>query len=223
MDAVVATKEFKEEMTASARTGWRLCGIGLLVILLYATYGRAERVAGLTFGLAGVAEPDQHVEKGDAVLCHFLRARPEPPPLKQGDLVLIRVPGLIAVHAMHGGGEGGEGTRMSGTYVGDRLGQLIALPGDELALTAEGFTVNGRALDARKFPVSKSLRAAFGPIRLGKDKYFVTMEWQTEGALAGTVAAVPYEACICSRQDVLARGVMRWFPFRKWGYLEELE
>ena len=36
-------------------------------------------------------------------------------------------------------------------------------------------------------------------------------------------AEVAVRACVYRRQDVLARGVMRWLPMRKRGFLEELE
>ena len=52
---------------------------------------QVQRVVGFTVGVAGIAVPAHQVELGDSILCRFLAARQEPPPLKRGDLVLVRV------------------------------------------------------------------------------------------------------------------------------------
>ena len=214
MDAVVATKRFKEKMTALARIGWRLFGIALGVFLLYWAYAYVQGVIGLTVGDADVAVPAQQVELGDSILCRFLAEDQELPPLKRGDLVLVRARELYFGDGMAG---------RPGREVGETVGQLIALPGDQLALTKDGFAVNGRALDILKFPVPASLRGQSARLTLGKDGYFVTMEWQMAGHGVGIGGDTVARACVCRRQDVLARGWMRWYPLRKRGFLEELE
>jgi type IV secretory pathway protease TraF len=215
MDAVVATKRFKEKMTALQKIGWRLCGIGFLVILLYAAYNPIQRAAGFAVGNAGVAVPAQPVEVGDSILCRYLAEDVEPPPLKRGDLVLVRV------REIYGEGEGQRG--MGGNYVGEAVGQLIALPGDQVALTPKGFIVNGRALDVLKFAIPASLKGQSARLALGKDEYFVTMEWRIGGHGVVNVAGVAAMACIFLRPDVLARGVMRWSPIWRRAFLKEFE
>jgi hypothetical protein len=209
MDAVFITNPFRDELTAREKMGCRFCGVGVLVILLYAASGTIERVAGFTVGGASVTVPAHQVEWGDNILCRYLRVHPGPPPLHLGDLVLV--------HA-HDARPG-----YSGHYLGDMVGQLIALPGDEVALTEAGFTVNGRALLTEKFPIPASLHGQSGPMTLGKDEYFVTMEWrgQVHGGVVGINAK--FSDCVYDRRDVLARGVMRWLPMRKRGFLEALE
>jgi hypothetical protein len=213
MDAVLITKRFQEAMTALARIGWRLCGLAVLALLLYGVYTVFERTVGYTVGVAGIAVPAHQVELRDSILCRFLEARLESPALKRGDLVLVRVRQSLA----------GDGRSGHGAYLGETVGQLIALPGDELALAAQGFTVNGRVLDLRKFPIPVSLNGQSGSVTLGKDEYFVTMEWRAQGHGVANSARVALRACVYGREDVLARGVMRWFPMRKRGLLEELE
>jgi hypothetical protein len=218
MDAVVGTKRFKEEMTAAARMGWRLFGIGAGVLLLYVVYVQVQSAIGFTVGLSGVTVPAHNVARGDSILCRFLPANREPA-LKRGDLVLVRVSEVI-------NGEGARGTR--GEYVGELVGQLIGLPGDDLRLTPGGFVVNGRAYDPLKFLPQSSLRGQTASRRLGKDEYFVTMVWiaTRRGVPAGAGdagAPVDPRNCVYNRRDVLARGVMRWWPLRKRGFLEEFE
>jgi hypothetical protein len=213
MDAVVSTKQFKDEMTALARIGWRLSGIVVLVILLYGAYVRAQHVIGFTVGDVGVTVPAQQVERGDAVLCRFLEPGADPA-LKRGDLVLVRVRKFQANYDI--------GNGIYDEYVGDQVGQLIALPGDELGLTPGGFTVNGRALDPLKFAVPPWLKAYAGGLSLGKNEYFVTMEYQAQGHGQGGASEIKL-ACVHGRPELLARGVMRWLPMRKRGFLKELE
>ncbi len=214
MDAVLATKQFKEKMTALARIGWRLCGIACFVFLLYVIYMQVEHAVGFTVGLADIAVPAHQVKLGDSILCRYLPASEEPPPLRRGDLVLV--PGREMVY-----GDGAIGTPRA--YVGEIVTQLLALPGDELRLSPDGFTVNGRALDPLKFPIPASLRGQFASLRLGKDEYFVTMEMRTAGYGVARAAEVNLRACVYQRPDVLARGVMRWFPIWNRGFLEALE
>ncbi|MGO8702319.1 MAG: hypothetical protein ACLQVA_00770 [Candidatus Brocadiia bacterium] len=213
MDAVLATKRFKEEMTALQKIGWRLCGIGFLVILLYVVYGQVQRVAGFTLGAAGVTVPADRVARGDVILCHFLPSGREPP-LKRGDLVLVNVRELLSA-------DGGAG--MPGSYVGEMVGQLIALPGERIAVTPAGFIVNGRALDAGNFPVPASLRGQSALATLGKDEYFVTMEWRAQVHGVEVAPEVAIGNCVYRRGDLLARGVMRWSTIWKRGFLKEFE
>jgi type IV secretory pathway protease TraF len=217
MDAVVATKRFKDKMTASAKVGWRLAGIVVLVILLYGTYKEMEHVVGFTVAVADVAVPADQVEPGDSILCRFLPTRAEPPLLKRGDLVLVGV--------NESGANFDIGPGVYHEYLNDLVGQLIALPGEQVAWTQNGFVVNGRALDPLKFPVPAWLRRQSDSRALGKNQYFVTMEWrmQGEGHGYGGVADVIALTCVYGRRDLLARGVMRWLPMRKRGFLEELE
>jgi hypothetical protein len=214
MDAVVATKRFKDQMTALEKVGWRLCGIGFLVILLYAAYGQVQRVVGFTVGVAGVTVPEDRVARGDVILCHFLPADLEPLTLKRGDLVLVHVRELLAADG---------GTGMPGSYAGEMVGQLIALPGDRVGVTQAGFIVNGSALDVRQFPLSASLRGQSASLGLGKVEYFVTMEWRAQVHGVQVTPEVAAGNCVYRREDVLARGVMRWSPFWKRGFLKEFE
>jgi type IV secretory pathway protease TraF len=217
MDAVLITKQFKEKMTALARVGWRLCGIVVLVILLYAAYVRVQHVVGFTVGIADVEVPAHQVQLGDSILCRFLRSRPEPPPLKRGDLV------LVGVHVSGANFDIGPGIYHE--RENDLVGQLIALPGEQVTWTPGGFVVNGRALDPLKFPVPAWLRGRSGSVALGKNQYFVTMEWQMQGEGHGYGGAADVIALtsIYQRPDLRARGVMRWLPIRKRGFLKELE
>jgi len=215
MDAVVGSKPFKERMSALRRLYWRLAGLALGVLLLYAAYVEVRRAVGFTIGLADIAVPADRVELGDVILCRYLGANPEPA-LRRGDLVLVRASQLVYGDGAHGAHSG---------YLGETVGQLIALPGDQLRLTREGFVVNGRALDPLEFPVPESLRGDSGPMALGKDEYFVTMEWRVESREVGLAArvAVALRGCVYHRPELLARGVMRWFPLRRRGFLKELE
>jgi len=214
MDAVVLTKQFKEKMTALARMGWRLFGIAFGVFLLYEATAYIQGAIGLTVGDAGIAVPALRVELGDTLLCRFVPEDAETPQLKRGDLVLIHAHALLS----------GDGrTQFRGGYVGETVGQLVALPGDQLALTKDGFAVNGRALDSRRFPVPASLRGQTAYLRLGNGEYFVTMEWAGHYEGAAAAAQVTVRGCVYERQDVLARGWMRWYPLRRRGLLEELE
>jgi hypothetical protein len=92
-----------------------------------------------------------------------------------------------------------------------------------VALGPEGFSVNGRAPDLRKFPVPASLSGQSFSVTLGKDEYFVTMVLNLEGHGLGLTAEMASRACIYDRADLLARGVMRWLPVRKRGFLKALE
>jgi len=238
-DAVIATKRFKQKMTAFESISLRLGGIALLVLLLYAAYGQVQRAMGFTAGLAGVTVPVDRVAMGDVILCRFLTAGQEPLPIKRGDLALVRVPNVLygyGENGLHGHGENalyGHGERRAGGgYLGETVGQLIALPGDQLVVTPKGFVLNGRALDVVKFPVPASLNWESATLTLGKDEYFVTMEWraleeEAHGGLGagGRVVTVRVAAldCVYPGQDVLARGVMRWSPIWRRGFLKELE
>jgi len=214
MDAVLNTKQFKEEMTAIARIGWRLCGIAAFVFLLYVAYLQVQHVVGFTVGLADIAVPAHQVKLGDSILCRYLAADLEPPPLKRGDLVLV--PGRELVY-----GDGARGTPRA--YVGEIVTQLLALPGDVLRLGPDGFAVNGRQLDPLKFPIPASLHGQIAALALGKDEYFVTMEMRMTGDGVARAAEVNLSACVYHRPEMLARGVMRWYPFWNRGFLEELE
>jgi hypothetical protein len=217
MDAVVGTKRFKEKMTALARTGWRLAGIAALVVLLYTAYGQVQRWVGLTVGISDIAVPAQEVALRDAILCRLLPQRADPPPLKRGDLVLCRV--------RESGANFDLGPGIFHEVVPEVVGQLIATPGEVVSWSAEGFAINGRALDPWKFPVPNWLRGDSGARGLGKNEYFVTMEWHMEGEGYGYGghADVISLTCLYGRHDLLARGVMRWLPLRKRGFLKELE
>ena len=114
---------------------------------------------------------------------------------------------------------------MPGSYVGETVGQLIALPGEHMALTPAGFTVNGRALDPENFPVPASLRGQTARAE-HLEKMNILLLWS--GARRPRGAKSPPEVAIArlrlrAARDVLARGVMRWFPMRKRGFLKELE
>jgi len=133
----------------------------------------------------------QRVELGDSLLCRKFGAKREPPPVKRGDMVLVRVQ-QTRVGDGYGVGRGG-----SGAYVGETVGQLIALPGDELELTERGFAVNGRALDPEKFPVPKSLQGQKFSSRLVAEKIFCyygvdfVHGWQARRAVKGGSAPMP--------------------------------
>jgi hypothetical protein len=217
MDAVVGARRFKEKMTALSRAGLRLAGFVALVVLLYTTYGQIQRVIGFTVGIADVAVPANQVALRDAILCRLLSARAEPPPVKRGDLVLVR--------ARASGANFDLGPGIWHEAVPEVVGQLVGLPGDQVSWAPTGFIVNGRQLDPGKFPLPDWLRGDSGSQRLGKNGYFVTMEWRIEGGTHGYGghADVISLTCVYGRQDLLARGVMRWLPLRKRGFLKELE
>ncbi len=112
---------------------------------------------------------------------------------------------------------------MPGSYVGEMVGQLIALPGERMAVTPAGFIVNGRALDAGNFPVPASLRGQSAARHL--EKMNILLLWSGARRFTGSKCApeVAIGNCVYRRGDLLARGVMRWSPIWKRGFLKEFE
>jgi len=210
MDAVPLFERKKERMTLQAIFFWRLAGVAVLAVLVYGMYRQVRNVvaSGVVVGQSGIAVKAYDVELRDSILCR--RLHEQPPPLKRGDLVLVRVRQLAT-------GDFGD---FFSARSGETVGQLIGLPGDVVELTRAGFIVNGQALDPEKFPAPAWLRNRQLATTLGKMEYFVTMEYRVQGEIPSRLLR---QACVYASGDVEARGFMLWFPLLKRGFLKELE
>jgi len=158
-------------------------------------------------GYTNLTIPYQNVQSGDLLLAR--RSLSQAATLRRGSLVLVPVTTV----------QGGHGpTNRHGPLM---VGQIVALPGEEIEVADAAFVVNGQALDDKQFPVPQWLHGRkIGAIRVSTDSYFVSTVYNVQ--VHGNImmdAGIVGHACMVRSSDIEARAVMRWFPLARRGFL----
>lgn len=220
------------------RIAWRLgfmAGCAIFVVLGYQAVVVRVIPRELVVAQAGVAVPYHRVALRDTLLC--MRPARRPGTFIRGDYVALNGmnyydegdlynPGRRAVH------------RLPDPFQIATAGQLIGFPGEKVELKGDHFCVDGRRLDAERFPVPQWLRGREFSVQLRRNgggeagdigssaQYFVTLEYQMRAARNVGEAAIRnamINACIRPPEALVARAYMRWYPVLNRGYLRSAE
>ena len=89
--------------------------------------------------------------------------------LRRGDIVICRFPDRNTQHTLHLAGSLDISLTRHTLFVK----RLIALPGDVLEIREGTVYINGERTDESGIDMGSRSSASFGPLKLGKDQYFV--------------------------------------------------
>lgn len=182
----------------------------LLVVLGFFYWGVRRVVFGdFVFGYANSAIAYQKVQQGDCLLGRRSRAREDK--LPRGSLVFARFRELRVIR-------GGE-NRGFQNYT--TVGQIVALPGDNIEIKERKFVVNGQILDEEKYPVPGWMSGTNLSATVGPGSYFVSTVFRARGV--PPTGDLVSDACTLSRDDIDALAIMRWFPLARRGFLRAYE
>jgi len=182
--------------------------VALWVLVVYAGV-RVTALRNIHMGMSVVSIPSLEVQVGDYLLCRRLNARSET--IRPGDLVLIDYQG------------------------GHAVTQVIGVPGDRVSVTGGRFVVNGKALDAERFPVEEWIAnernlpgGGAGTRRpLLAEEFLVRMRYSRSVrgySFAQMRRGPPREGpLVVGRRQILARAFMRWMPLARRGFLADVE
>jgi hypothetical protein len=191
---------------------WKLLVAGIALFVLLLIYGTAPRaiLPDLAIGRTTLTIPYQNVQPGDYLLARRSRARREF--IRPGSLVLAR---LVR-------------TRDRMRHVaGAMIVQVLALPGDTLELKEGRFILNGRELDAERYPVPRWLRRGEFSVKMGHDRYFVSSEYETytrgRAPTQGVTAEYIFGVCIIRHTDIEAQAFMLWLPLSRRRFIRAVE
>jgi hypothetical protein len=179
----------------------RLGAAVVFLILLFALYNIVPRfiLPNLTGAYTSLTIPYNDIRPRDFFLASR-RVRPDS--LQRGSFILIRPQGVRTV--------------TTDTIVG----QIIALPGEQIERNHDTFVVNGQVLDNHKYPVPKWLREFKISFTIGEDSYFVTSEFSISGQAARLRSDDILQACVYNIKEIRGDVFMRWTPVSKRGFIE---
>jgi hypothetical protein len=164
---------------------------------------RAVAFRDFVFGLSNLTIPGQNIQVGDVLLARRSRANVDE--LLRGSLILGNF------HLLYGN------QVTQNTY--EIMGQIIALPGEKIAITEGRFVVNDQELDVGQFPVPAWLSKVRFSATIPTGSYFVSTVYQVAGYGMQLTGENVINVCILKSDDIEARAVMRWFPLAKRGFL----
>lgn len=186
----------------------RFAGLAVLLLLAALFYWGIRRTAFKDFvwGYTNLNIPYHNIETGDCLLARYSRARDNI--LSRGSLVLARL--------RTGGGHNGVSPyRM--------IVQIVGLPGEKIEIANNTFIVNGKGLDADRFPVPKWLKGRTITGMVPGGSYFVGCEYNVYAHGQAPDNGDIFGVCTVAAGDIEARAVMRWLPLWRRGFLEEIE
>jgi hypothetical protein len=183
----------------------RVAGYAMLIIALGLIYWGIQAVAlrDFVFGYSNLAIPYQNVQTGDMLLAR--RSRAYGGDLSRGSLVIGNF------HRLYGN------QVMADEY--QMVGQIVALPGEEIGIVEGKFTVNDQTLDTEKFPVPRWLIGHSLSATIPADSYFVSTDYMVHAHGMNLSADMIYNTCVLKRDDIEAHAVMRWLPVSRRGFL----
>ena len=193
----------------SDEIGKKIFDLAMLIVIVGLPYFGIRHYAfgDFVFGYTNLTIPYQNVQTGDMLLARHSLAQATN--FKRGFLVLSPVVDIWGGH--------GPANRRGPLMVG----QIVALPGEEVAIDNASFVVDGHILDDKQFPVPQWLRGSnFGAIHVPDASFFVSTEYNVH--IHGDVqvdAGMVSIACVVKFAEVEAVAVMRWFPLARRGFL----
>ena len=186
----------------------RFVGLAILLVLTTLFYWGIRKTVfdDFVWGYTNLNIPYYHLEKGNCLLARYSRAHDTV--LSRGSLVLARL------HTF------GRGFNYSPYRM---IVQIVGLPGERIEIANNTFIVNGKGLDADRFPVPKWLygRTITGMVPGGS--YFVGCEYNVYDYGQAPDNGDIFNVCTVAAGDIEARAVMRWLPIGRRGFLEEIE
>ncbi|MGD0552796.1 MAG: hypothetical protein ABSB25_09100 [Sedimentisphaerales bacterium] len=169
---------------------------------------------GFVFGYADMTIPYQNIKAGDLLLAR--RGLTQAAKLNRGDIVLAPVAGDIY------GGYGHQGQALRQGPI--MASEIVGLTGEQVEIVNSSFVVDGKTLDAKKYPVPEWLRGNnIGPISVPDASFFVSTVYNVNGHGVVLNAGLVGQACMVRSYDIEAKAVIRWFPLARRGFLKEGE
>jgi type IV secretory pathway protease TraF len=165
---------------------------------------------GFVFGYTNMTIPYQNIKAGDLLLAR--RGLTQAAKLNRGDIVLAPVAGDI-----YGGyGHHGQALRQGPIMASE----IVGLAGEQVEIVNSSFVVDGKTLDAKKYPVPEWLRGHnIAPISVPDTSFFVSIVYNVNGHGMVLDAGLVGQACVVRSSDIEAKAVMRWFPLARRGFL----
>lgn len=189
----------------SDKIGWLFAIIIALALLYWGV--RRTVFADFIWAYTNLTIPSEKIETGDCLLAR--RTLADVNSIKNGSLVLVSVRTERNV----------GGRRQRDREVGRMIVQVIALPGQQVTITQDGFSVDGEWLDPNDYPFPQWLRKTRNPVTIAIPDgcYFVSSEYELRGA--APVETFIRDACVIRARDIQAQAIMVWFPVHRRRFL----
>jgi len=180
-----------------------------IIIVLALLYWGVRRTvfADFIWAYTNLTIPSEKIETGDCLLAR--RTLADVNSIKRGSLVLVSVRTERNV----------RGLWQRGREIGRMIVQVIALPGEQVTITQDGFGVDGEWLDPNEYPFPQWLRRTRNPVTIAIPDgcYFVSSEYEFRGA--APVWTLIRDACVIRARDIQAQAIMVWFPVHRRRFL----
>jgi hypothetical protein len=177
----------------------------LVVIGLFYWGVQAVAFGDFVLGNTNLTIPYQNIQVGDTLLAR--RSGVSSNDILRGSLVVGRFPAV--------------GNYILATSRYDAIGQVVALPGEKVEIRGGKFCVNGKALDADKFPVPRWMSDVGLSEIVAGDSYFVSTDYNVAGNGGNAISSLLSRVCMLKNSDITAVVVMRWLPVWRRGFLKE--
>jgi hypothetical protein len=183
----------------------------LLAIFFIYRYTPQVVVPNLEGVHSSITVPYYKVARGDYLLA-WRYASVETNLLPRGKLVLIKPVTLYQYG--HGAAElGGE------EIVGQIVGQIVGLAGEQLEIREGTFLVDGQKLDLERYPVPQWLKGTNFSVKIPDSSYFVSAEYTVQAHGVKLDASYIQRVCIAEAKEIKGRVFMRWWPLLKRGFV----
>ncbi|MGD1043594.1 MAG: hypothetical protein ABR913_11140 [Sedimentisphaerales bacterium] len=194
-------------MKESDEMGKKIFDLAMLIVIVGLPYFGIRHYAfgDFVFGYTNLTIPYQNVQTGDLLLARHSLAQATN--FKRGSLVLSPV--------VVWGGHGPANRR--GPLM---VGQIVALPGEEVAIDNASFVVEGHILDDKQFPVPQWLRKGnIGAIQVPAGSYFISTVYNVNAHGMVLDAGLVGNACVVHSSRIEGKAIMNWLPLARRGFL----
>lgn len=99
------------------------------------------------------------------------------------------------------------------------IGEVVGLPNENLRIVNNVFIIDGRKLDAERYPVPQWLRQVSFSATIPNDSYFVSIRYNVRAHNMRLSAAHIRQVCIVKSGDIEAKAFMRWWPLSRRGFI----
>lgn len=177
--------------------------LALIVFTSIYVFVPGRIIPNLSGGHASFNIPDLNIEEGDYLLAwsgldHTL--------LDRGSLVQLNALRFTT---------GGRGHAQTDEVIG----QVVAFPGELVEIHEGFFNVNGKQLDAERYPVPQWLLSLPFSAIVPDNCYFISMRYNVGGYGIRLEASYVNNVCFVEANDIEARVFMKWWPLSKRGFL----
>ena len=102
---------------------------------------------------------------------------------------------------------------------GTAIGEIVGLPGENIQVNDEVFTIDGLPLDVEQYPVPAWLQKRTLSIIIPEDSYFVSARYNVNAHGIALTDSNIRQVCIVKKSSIEAKAFMRWLPIARRGFL----